>query len=511
MKSLSVPVHSKDFMIPVYELPMEKTMYGSITRYTIGEPTPGQSTCDKKLMIVGTAGADKTSLINAMINFIFDVKWEDMFRFKVARDESKHDQISIYTVYPQKGSPLDFTLTIIDTPEFQDVSGVEQNDRITQQIQELFKGSYDIDFLNGIALVTSADLLKSGPVKTYAFHSILSTFGNDLAGNMFMMVTSGSDQYSPIITPIKIPFAAYYRFDNSILYARSEVTAYYMNFISFNKFLVVFSNMQSVNLGLTIKVLKTYKELQLKDDKDTLTILVNEAESEVEELEKEEAKIKEFDDDIDNCKDYTSEVKVIEKVKIYDPSNKVVTFCTICEYLCHDSCGYRNDRDKYNCGSMDRRGEEEFARCIKCPKRCFWHHHVSRSYYCREQEELKTITDEEMKGKYYAAKAGKEAAEKAKEKIENHLNKIEEDAIRIINEIKKKLLALDSIRLLPNPLMERQHLHELIKIETSKQRILFYKQQEAILRAKDGVDNLKGDSSDVKKIWYKELTFIEKP
>ena len=519
MKSLSVPVHSGDFTIPVYELPMKKSMHGSIAKYSIGEPTPDQSTYDKKLMIASTKSANKTAVINTMVNFIFDVKWEDKFQFKLSRDESTHDQIIVYTIYPQKGSPLDFTLTIIDTPEFQDVSNIEYNNRITQQMQELFEGSNDIDYLNGIALVTSADLPQSDPAKKHIFHSILSSFGKDLAGNIFMMVTSPNNQHpQERITAIKIPFAGYYKFENLALYActdnaRSKET-YYKNFVSFQKFLVVFSDMQSVNLNMTISVLNKYKELQLKEHANILTKLVDKADSKVEELEEEENKLDGYEDDITNNEKFTYEVTVTEKTRVYDPSNKVVTFCTKCEYLCHDSCGY-DDTNKYCCSSMDG-GKENSARCLKCPRRCFWKEHVSRSYYYKEYEVKKTIVNEEMKRKYHEAQKDKEVAEEAISDIEKYLKNIESDVICTVNNIQGQLLYLDDTHLLPNSLIVREQLLELIKTETNEQCKLFYKQQQAILKAKDGVDNLRGDAQnesdrDVKIIWYRHLTVKEKP
>ena len=400
MKTLSVPVHSGDFMIPLYELPMKKSMHGSVAKYSIGEPIPGQSAYDKKLMIVSTINADKTTLINTMVNFIFDVKWKYKFRFKL---KPTHNQIIVYTIYPQEGSPLDFTLTIIDTPKFQDVSNIEQNKQITQQIQELFEGSNDIDYLNGIALVTSADLTQSDPVKKYIFHSILSTFGKDLEDNIFMMVTSTTDQCPPVVTAItkaNIPFKAYYKFEDSALYAstdnaNSEVT-YCKNFTEIQKFLVVFSSMQNVNLELTINVLDSYVKLQLESGVEELTDLVDIADSKVKELEEEESKLQSYEDDIAKYKDFSSVVKAVRKVKIYDPSNKVVTFCTECEYLCHDSCGYDNDREKYKCSCMDGGGETS-ARCVKRPGRCFWTQHVSRSFYYKEQEDTRTIINKGMK------------------------------------------------------------------------------------------------------------------
>ena len=200
--------------------------------------------------------------------------------------------------------------------------------------------------------------------------------------------------------------------------------------------------------------------------------------------------------------------KIVRKIKKYDPSNKVVTFCTICEYLCHESCGYDNDDEKYNCGSMDGGGKES-AHCSKCKGRCFWKHHVSRSYYYEEHEMVETYEDELKKEKYYAAQELKTVIEKAIKDIKQCLEENESGAICIINEVQTKLLHLDEINLLPNSLIISKHLLQLIKTETSKQRVTFYKQRAAILKAKDGVDHLRGGVQDIKNIWYEQLTFQE--
>ena len=322
MKLLSVVVHNKDFMIPVYKLPMKKTTHGIVTKCTIGEPTPGQSVDEKILMIVGATGADKTTLINVMVNYMFGVKWKDDFRFKLVRDELAHDQIKVYTIYPEKGSPLDFTLTIIDTPEFQDVCNIEKNNQIAQQMQQLFEGSNDINYLNGIALVTSANLPQSGPVKTYIFHSVLSLFSKNLAGSIFMIVTSANNQYPPVITAIKednIPFTTYYKFENSILYAsnaNSEVdTCWEMNSVSLQEFFVMFSNTQRVNLDLTINVLHNYKELKLEGDVNKLNKLVSNSKLKLKELEEEKNKLCKCEMDIASCKEFTFTKKNCPKNK----------------------------------------------------------------------------------------------------------------------------------------------------------------------------------------------------
>ena len=485
---------------------MKTTMQGSVTKCTIGEPTSGQSTVEKILIVIGVIGAGKTALINAMVNYIFGVNSKDEFRFKIA---SNHNQIKTYTIYPEKESPLDFTLTIIDIPEFQDISGTEQ---IAQQIKGLFEGSNDISYLSGICIVTCANLPQSAPVNTYIFHSILSIFGNDLAGNIFMMVTSANHQYPPVITATSeasIPFTGFYKFDDSILYTRNDDNeGWSMNFASFQKFLPVLSSTPNVSLNLTKSVLQTYEKLQLKGITNQLTTLVDNGVSKLKELKEKEDIHQKYENDISINKDFTYQVKVVRNTRVYHASNQCVTVCMRCNYTCHHSCGYRDDDAKYNCGEMRNQGDRSSAYCVKCPGKCTWRVHCNPPYHYEEREEMETRVEDSLKAKYDAAQEGKTKAEREIEDIKQCLKKNEAAAISIINEVQNKLLYLDSIVLLPNSLTVRAHLLQLIKIETDQQHKLFYKQQEAILKAKDGVDCLRG-GEDSKSLWYKKLTFKE--
>ena len=79
--------------------------------------------------------------------------------------------ITVYTIYPQEGSPIDFTLTIIDTPGFGDTRGMKQDKLITQQIKEFFsiQGPNGVDHLDGIRFVTQAALARLTPTQNYNF------------------------------------------------------------------------------------------------------------------------------------------------------------------------------------------------------------------------------------------------------------------------------------------------------------------------------------------------------
>ena len=53
--------------------------------FTVGKPTG--SVAHKTIFLVGATGSGKSTLVDAMVNYILGVKWDDPFRFKVVPDE----------------------------------------------------------------------------------------------------------------------------------------------------------------------------------------------------------------------------------------------------------------------------------------------------------------------------------------------------------------------------------------------------------------------------------------
>ena len=186
-------------------------------------------------MVLGATGAGKSTTINGMINYILGVQWEDDFRFKLITDEaggksqthSQTQEITAYTLHRMEGSMVPYTLTIIDTPGFGDTRGLERDREITAQINEFFSipGSNGIDHLDGIGFVTQASLARLTPTQQYIFDSILSTFGKNIASNIFMMVTFADGNKPPVMDAIKagnIPFAKSFKFNNSALFTTAD-------------------------------------------------------------------------------------------------------------------------------------------------------------------------------------------------------------------------------------------------------------------------------------------------
>ena len=111
----------------------------------------------------GATGAGKTTLINAMANYIMGVDWEDEYRFKLISEETAHDQTKSHTscitayTFEYSGSPLPYTLTVIDTPGFGTTAGLARDRQIVVQIKEFFtiRGDEGIDQLHGIGFCHS--------------------------------------------------------------------------------------------------------------------------------------------------------------------------------------------------------------------------------------------------------------------------------------------------------------------------------------------------------------------
>ncbi|KAI4889236.1 hypothetical protein NFI96_019823 [Prochilodus magdalenae] len=72
---------------------------------------------NKVILLLGATGSGKTTLINAMINYILGVKCEDTYRFKLINE-------------------IPYSLTIVDTPGFGDTRGIDEDKRIIEQINK---------------------------------------------------------------------------------------------------------------------------------------------------------------------------------------------------------------------------------------------------------------------------------------------------------------------------------------------------------------------------------------
>ena len=282
---------TREGSLEVHKLLMVEQMsdeQNRIRKCFIGKHPPCLPSQQKVLLVVGATGAGKSTLINGMINYILKVEWKDNFRFKLITEEEQQTQaksqtkwITAYTLPKMEGSPVPYTLTVIDTPGFGDTEGLERDKAITKQIKEFFSMSSPngIDHIDGIGFVTQSALARLTPTQRYIFNAILAIFGKDVAGNIFMMVTFADGQTPPVMAAIKdaeFPCCNFYKFNNSALFASNDVEAddedpeadnfdrmfWKMGTVSFKQFFAELYKAKPASLQLTREVLEERERLE---------------------------------------------------------------------------------------------------------------------------------------------------------------------------------------------------------------------------------------------------------
>ena len=257
----------------------------TICKFEIGEsPKSHKIIQHKVVMIMGGTGTGKSTLINAMVNHILGVKWESDFRFKLIIDglaspqtKSVTQSITAYTIHLMAGAHIPYTLTVVDTPGFEDTGGLERDKETVRQLKEFFslKDGNGIDHLDAIGFVTQAPCVRLTPAQHYVYTSVLDIFGKDVKSNIFAMITF-CDNHEPLaiaaIQEAQIPCSQFLKFNNSSLYAptvddssdEDYFSKHYwkMGEKSFDDFFNNLANKQSVSISLTKKVLANREKLE---------------------------------------------------------------------------------------------------------------------------------------------------------------------------------------------------------------------------------------------------------
>ena len=477
-----------------------------IQNFELGKENLATATTEKVILVVGATGSGKTTLINGMVNYIFGINWTDNCRVKLIVETaegacanqavSQTSGISSYTIHHQDNLKIPYTLTIIDTPGFGDTSGILRDKAITEQIREFFTSPDQggIDHLDAVGFVAQASLPRLTPTQKYIFDSILSLFGKDIAGNIFMLLTFADGQKPPVLDGLKeakLPYKKCFKFNNSALFANT--TNNYMSNVcdedddddddedddcfdddednfdemfwkmgekSFKQFLDNLNKVEPKTLALTRDVLEERNRLEVS----VLGIQhdIQRGLNKLEQLQHEVKVLKAHEADIDKNKDFTYTVneETVELTNI-DPGT-YTTNCLTCKRTCHYPCGIRDNEDKAGCWAMTN------GTCRICPKNCVWniHKNLPHKYEIKRVQVTKTAAD--LKKRYEEAQGNQLTAQQLIEKVLEEFEEIQIKVIGLTETVRTSLKKLKEIALKPSPLSTTEYIDILIESERAE-------------------------------------------
>lgn len=253
--------------LDLYAVPMKKSTgcNSSFERYFFSGENDGNKNYPttngqhKTILLVGQAGSDKTTLINAMVNYIFDVSWEETFRFQLIEDQvnTSTSYVTIYDFQHAKGFRIPYSLTIVDVQR--DAKHLNMDNQVNETIFNLLEDK------NGIQEVDLICFL-AGTLLPDTFSLLLSTLGKDVKQNICFLTTVGGDHVPlPLPCPEEIVEAYRHNFNSPCLFQLhhlGNVSFWMESKKNFQDFFKVLATTKTMSLSQTKQVLKERKQME---------------------------------------------------------------------------------------------------------------------------------------------------------------------------------------------------------------------------------------------------------
>ncbi|XP_073719917.1 uncharacterized protein [Misgurnus anguillicaudatus] len=426
------------------------------------------------ILMLGETGSGKTTLINTMINYICDVKRKHKVWFEITDDqndpESVYSQTSDVTVYGVYIQETSVDLTIIDTPGYGDTRGAHYDREIAETLLRLCTSEDVISEINAVCFVMKADQNRLSERQHYIFDAVQSLFGKDIAENIVLLFTHSTGvRPKNALTAVKeaevkcavdeMNQPIYFLFNNcqEETFDEEEQTiqdqAWNLSFRGMTEFFKFLDMIRPKTLEMTQDVLNKRRELEANIS--NLQSRVNIIDIKQNELKQTQNAVVKNKQDVTRNKNFQYEVQVCYKEKVnIDPAvAKKATCCTVCEENCHyPGCWWITYLSW--CFMM------KSGHCTVCTNKCHHNKHIKEDKIYKTKTRVEKRTYEDLKKKY-EDKIGD--GESLVNKLEEELQQLEQEKIRLVIEAFNCVKSLEMIALNTYSLFTLQHMEFLIE------------------------------------------------
>ncbi|KAI7789383.1 hypothetical protein IRJ41_018493, partial [Triplophysa rosa] len=484
----------------IHELTLHKKIEENVnfSQYVFGKKV--EDVKNKVILLLGSTGAGKTTLVNVMINYILGTKWQDGYRFKLINEvtnrtqaESQTSSVSSYELYDQPGFKIPYSLTIVDTPGFGDTRGMKHDKLITEQVKSFLCSPLGIDHIDAVCFVVQASLARLSANQKYIFDSILSIFGKDVAENIMILVTFADGKKIPVLEAIKaadLPCQkdangkpTHFKFNNSAVFADKKAESdtsdnsdeegddqklseivWTSTFKQMKAFFKALGNIESKDLTLTRKVLEERERLQKA--MASLTPQITAGLSKLSEIKKIKQCLENESGNMAQNEDFMQDVEMVKAIRT--PVNSFTMNCNKCFFTCHSNCFLPTEDAVNTCAVMNDNGY-----CVVCPENCHSSEHSKENTMWTYETKIEKKTIKELMDNFMKAQKKFLGSRQMLDALEDEFHVIEDKLMKLIKMSSECLRRLDEIALKPKSLSTAEYLEILIKTEEEEKKAGF--------------------------------------